>query len=312
MRDLAQGAGWRCRRSRSAPRSGSAATRCASAGVDGRSAGQGGGVLPPQLKGQPARDRLSEAARADRRRRRPLRAGLRAAGLAHAGRRVPALRRPAARGSRPGAPARREDAAKVANDRRSGDSGAGAAGPLRLVPRPRDVPDPRRRWASHRLRRACARRQQAQVHQLARDPVFSKGRELYGLFEARQACARRGYALVVEGYMDVVALAQSASPTRWPRSARRAPPSTCRSCSASPTRWSSASTATPPAAAPRPRARGRAAACQRPAHGALPVPADRARPRQLRARARRRRLRERWQAVPLSRQLVEHAARAPT
>jgi DNA primase len=40
-------------------------------------------------------------------------------------------------------------------------------------------------------------------------PVFSKGRELYGLFEARQALRERGYVLVVEGYMDVVALAQS-------------------------------------------------------------------------------------------------------
>jgi DNA primase len=39
-------------------------------------------------------------------------------------------------------------------------------------------------------------------------PVFSKGRELYGLHEARQALRRRGHALVVEGYMDVVALAQ--------------------------------------------------------------------------------------------------------
>lgn len=40
-------------------------------------------------------------------------------------------------------------------------------------------------------------------------PVFSKGRELYGLFEARQALRDKGFALVVEGYMDVVALAQS-------------------------------------------------------------------------------------------------------
>jgi DNA primase len=40
-------------------------------------------------------------------------------------------------------------------------------------------------------------------------PVFSKGRELYGLFEARTGLRQRGYALVVEGYMDVVALAQS-------------------------------------------------------------------------------------------------------
>ncbi|MEW6560748.1 MAG: DNA primase [Pseudomonadota bacterium] len=38
--------------------------------------------------------------------------------------------------------------------------------------------------------------------------VFHKGEELYGLFEARTAISRVGYALVVEGYMDVVALAQ--------------------------------------------------------------------------------------------------------
>ncbi|WP_250534926.1 DNA primase [Caballeronia sp. AZ10_KS36] len=39
-------------------------------------------------------------------------------------------------------------------------------------------------------------------------PLFSKGSELYGLFEARLAIRELGYALVVEGYMDVVALAQ--------------------------------------------------------------------------------------------------------
>ncbi len=39
-------------------------------------------------------------------------------------------------------------------------------------------------------------------------PVFSKGHELYGLFEARDALRQHGYALVTEGYMDVVALAQ--------------------------------------------------------------------------------------------------------
>ena len=39
-------------------------------------------------------------------------------------------------------------------------------------------------------------------------PVFSKGRELYGLFEARNSLRDQGYALVTEGYMDVVALAQ--------------------------------------------------------------------------------------------------------
>ena len=38
--------------------------------------------------------------------------------------------------------------------------------------------------------------------------VFHKGRELYGLFEARKAMRKLEYLLVVEGYMDVVALAQ--------------------------------------------------------------------------------------------------------
>ncbi len=39
-------------------------------------------------------------------------------------------------------------------------------------------------------------------------PVFHKGRELYGLYQARQAHRQLEYILVVEGYMDVVALAQ--------------------------------------------------------------------------------------------------------
>ena len=39
-------------------------------------------------------------------------------------------------------------------------------------------------------------------------PVFHKGRELYGLYEARQADGHPARLLVVEGYMDVVALAQ--------------------------------------------------------------------------------------------------------
>jgi DNA primase len=43
-------------------------------------------------------------------------------------------------------------------------------------------------------------------------PVFSKGRELYGLFEARSELREQGFALVAEGYMDVVALAQLGFP----------------------------------------------------------------------------------------------------
>ncbi len=39
-------------------------------------------------------------------------------------------------------------------------------------------------------------------------PLFEKGREVYGLVQARDAIRTAGRALVVEGYMDVVALAQ--------------------------------------------------------------------------------------------------------
>jgi DNA primase len=39
-------------------------------------------------------------------------------------------------------------------------------------------------------------------------PVFHKGQELYGLYEARKAVRRLERILVVEGYMDVLALAQ--------------------------------------------------------------------------------------------------------
>ncbi len=39
-------------------------------------------------------------------------------------------------------------------------------------------------------------------------PLFEKGRELYGLAQARSAIRESGRVIVVEGYMDVVALAQ--------------------------------------------------------------------------------------------------------
>jgi DNA primase len=39
-------------------------------------------------------------------------------------------------------------------------------------------------------------------------PLFHKGSEMYGLFEAREAIRQAGRVVVVEGYMDVVALAQ--------------------------------------------------------------------------------------------------------
>lgn len=39
-------------------------------------------------------------------------------------------------------------------------------------------------------------------------PVFHKGQELYGLYEARQQHTKLDFLLIVEGYMDVIALAQ--------------------------------------------------------------------------------------------------------
>jgi DNA primase len=40
-------------------------------------------------------------------------------------------------------------------------------------------------------------------------PLFEKGRELYGLYQARRAIRDANQVIVVEGYMDVVALAQN-------------------------------------------------------------------------------------------------------
>jgi DNA primase len=47
-----------------------------------------------------------------------------------------------------------------------------------------------------------------QIPELARNPAVRERRELYGLTQAHKAIRDEGSALVVEGYMDVVALAQ--------------------------------------------------------------------------------------------------------
>ena len=49
-------------------------------------------------------------------------------------------------------------------------------------------------------------------------PVFHKGRELYGLYEARQALKEIPCLIMVEGYMDVIAPGPGTVFTmRWPR-----------------------------------------------------------------------------------------------
>jgi hypothetical protein len=81
--------------------------------------------------------------------------------------------------------------------------------------------------------------------------LFHKGRELYGLWQARQSAQKLKRLVVVEGYMDVVALAQHGVTRRWPRSAPRPRRSTPSCCSATPSDVVSASTATAPGARPR-------------------------------------------------------------
>lgn len=39
--------------------------------------------------------------------------------------------------------------------------------------------------------------------------VYSKSRELYGLYQAKSSISKKGYCLLVEGYMDVLSMAQS-------------------------------------------------------------------------------------------------------
>jgi DNA primase len=48
----------------------------------------------------------------------------------------------------------------------------------------------------------------AKYYNTGQTPVFNKSAELYGLYEALQAQRELPYALLVEGYMDVIALAQ--------------------------------------------------------------------------------------------------------
>ena len=66
-------------------------------------------------------------------------------------------------------------------------------------------------------------------------PVFSKGRELYGLFEGRTAIRDKGYCLVTEGYMDVVALAQWDFGNAVATLGTASPPTTYKSCFVPPT-----------------------------------------------------------------------------
>ena len=122
-------------------------------------------------------------------------------------------------------------------------------------------------------------------------PLFEKGRELYGLWQARRAIRDANLVIVVEGYMDVVALAQHGVENAVATLGTATTPDPRREA---------------PAAGRQRRlllrrrqrraqgglegARGVAARAGRRQVGRLPVPARRGRPRHLRAppAARRR------------------------
>jgi DNA primase len=61
--------------------------------------------------------------------------------------------------------------------------------------------------------------------------IFHKGRQLYGLYEAQQDNAEPPRLLVVEGYMDVVALAQYDINYAVASLGRRRPPTIFSCCS---------------------------------------------------------------------------------
>ena len=84
--------------------------------------------------------------------------------------------------------------------------------------------------------------------------LFAKRRTLYGADLARAAVTTGAAVIVVEGYMDVIALQQAGFGGTVARSAPLSPRSSCRNCGASARCRCSASTATRPARAP-PRGR---------------------------------------------------------
>ena len=157
-----------------------------------------------QLKASAARHRLPEGPRPERRDRRALRPRLRARRLARPGERLPELRRSAARGKRPGhRPARR------CRRRGEGDDAPTPGSATTASATGSCFRSARCKGAVIGFGGRVLDRGEPKYLNSPETPVFIKGRELYGLFEARTAIRQRGYALVVEGYMDVVALAQS-------------------------------------------------------------------------------------------------------
>ena len=91
--------------------------------------------------------------------------------------------------------------------------GEGIAVPLRPVPRPGDVPDPRSRRQGRRLRRPGdepgARPSTSTRRRLS---LFHKGSLLFNHHRARKAAHDSGDIVVVEGYVDAIAMSEAGFP----------------------------------------------------------------------------------------------------
>jgi DNA primase len=179
-----------------------------------------------QLRKAPQAIAYLQKARPDRRNRRPLCHGLCAERLGQPARRVPDYDATGAGGVRPGD--------------RQGD-GRGQAVRIKRYDRFRDrIMFPIRNTKGQVIAFGGRVMDSGEPKYLnsPETPLFQKGSELYGLFEARQAIREAGYVLVTEGYMDVVALAQLGFPqavatlgtacTTGPRAETDAPDRPCR------------------------------------------------------------------------------------
>ena len=123
--------------------------------------------------------------------------------------------------------------------------------PLRPLPRPHHVPDPRCARPRDRLRRTHHRCGRAEVPELARDRAVSQGTR------ALRVCTRRAARVPTsrassssKAIWTPCGCTRRASITRSQPSARPPPPSTSGACFGSCPRWCSPSTATAPAARP--------------------------------------------------------------
>ena len=82
---------------------------------------------------------------------------------------------------------------------------AGERQALRPLSRPRDVSHPRQPWSVIAFGGRVLGDDKPKYLNSPETPVFHKGQELYGLYEARQANRDLDEIMVVEGYMDVIA-----------------------------------------------------------------------------------------------------------